>query len=90
MRIPFSKSEIFQNSNLSFKEKRLLLRVIQFCLGGYDKLSNKEVHMRQINSTHVYDKLDIEISKSEFNMLCEYKNKPIVQFFEALGIGKHL
>jgi len=23
-------------------------------------------------------------------MLCEYKDKPIVQFFEALGITKHL
>ena len=28
VRIPFSKSEIFQNSNLSFKEKRQLVRVI--------------------------------------------------------------
>ena len=46
VRIPFSKSEIFQNSNLSFKEKRQLVRVIQFCLSGYDKLSNKEVTSR--------------------------------------------
>ena len=28
VRIPFSKSEIFQNGNLSFKEKRQLVRVI--------------------------------------------------------------
>ena len=43
VKIPFSKSEIFQNEHLSFKEKRQLVRVIQFCLSGYDKLSNKEI-----------------------------------------------
>ena len=80
MRIPFSKSEIFQNGNLGLKEKRQLVRVIQFCLSGYDKLSNKEVTMRQINSTHVYDKLDIELSKAEFTLLCDYKDRPVVQF----------
>ena len=30
--IPFSKSEIFTSSSLSFKEKRQLVRVIGFCL----------------------------------------------------------
>ena len=46
VRIPFSKSEIFKNGNLSLKEKRQLVRVIQFCLSGYDKLSNKEITSR--------------------------------------------
>lgn len=45
---------------------------------------------RQINSTHVNDKLDIELSQSDFSLLCEYKDKPILKFLEALGIGKHL
>ena len=67
-----------------------MVRVIQFCLSGYDKLSNKEVTSRQINSTHVNDKLDIELSQSDFTLLCDYKDRPIVQFFEALNIGKHL
>jgi len=88
--IPFSKSEIFSNTNLSFKEKRQLVRIIQICLSGYDKLSNKEVTLRQINSTHVNEKLDIELSQSDFTLLCEYKDKPIVEFFEALSIEKHL
>ena len=90
VRIPFSKSEIFANGNLSLKEKRQLVRVIQFCLSGYDKLSNQEVSMRQINSTHVNDKLDIELSQSEFTLLCDFKDQPIVRFLEALGIAKHL
>ena len=64
--------------------------MIQFCLSGYDKLSNKEVTSRQINSTHVNDKLDIELSQADFTLLCDYKDRPIVQFFDALNIGKHL
>ena len=91
VRIPFSKAEIFQNSSLSFKEKRQLVRVIQFCLSGYDKLSNKEISLRQINSTHINERMDVELSESEFKLLCDYKDKPIIQFLEqALGIGKHL
>ena len=90
VRIPFSKSEIFQNENLSFKEKRQLVRVIQFCLSGYDKLSNKEVTSSQINSTHVYDKLDIDLSKSDFELLMSYKDRPIAEFLTELGCEKRL
>ena len=53
-------------------------------------MSNKEISSRQINSTHVNDKLDIELSQSEFTLLCDFKDKPIVKFLEALGIDKHL
>lgn len=38
-RIPFSKSEVFANTFLSFKEKRQLVKVIEACLVGYDKMS---------------------------------------------------
>ena len=64
--------------------------MIQFCLSGYDKLSNKEVTSRQINSTHVYDKLDIELSKTDFELLVSYKDRPIVDFLQKLGIEKQL
>ena len=66
MRIPFSKTEIFINQHLTLKEKRQLVRVIEFCLSGYDKLSDKEVTSQIINSTHVYDKLDIELTTQDF------------------------
>ena len=39
VQIPFSKSEISFNTFLSFKEKRQLVRVIELCLSGYDKLA---------------------------------------------------
>ena len=64
--------------------------MIQFCLSGYDKLSNKEITSRQINSTHVYDKLDIELSKTDFELLVSYKDKPIAEFLAKLGIEKQL
>jgi len=41
--IPFSKSEIFVSNSLSLKEKRQLVRVIGFCLSGYDLLSGTEL-----------------------------------------------
>jgi RAB protein geranylgeranyltransferase component A len=39
VKIPFSKSEVFANTFLSFKEKRQLVKVIEACLAGYDRLS---------------------------------------------------
>jgi len=36
VKIPFSKSEIFSNTFLSFKEKRQIVKVIDSCLAGYD------------------------------------------------------
>ena len=38
-RIPFSKSEVFSNTFLTFWEKRQLVKVIEACIAGYDKLS---------------------------------------------------
>jgi len=38
-KIPFSKSEIFSSELLSFKEKRQLVKVIEACLSGYDKIA---------------------------------------------------
>lgn len=66
VRIPFSKSEIFLNQHLTLKEKRQLVKVIELCLRGYDKLSQKEITSKIINSTHVYEKLDIELTAAEF------------------------
>lgn len=38
VKIPFSKSEIFTNSVLTFKEKRQLVKVIEMCLEGTDNM----------------------------------------------------
>jgi RAB protein geranylgeranyltransferase component A len=64
VKIPFSKSEVFSNTFLSFKEKRQLVKVIEACLAGYDKLSQAEITRAKINSTHIYDK-DIDLSESD-------------------------
>ena len=36
VKIPFSKSEIFTNTVLSFKEKRQLVKIIEYCLKAAD------------------------------------------------------
>jgi RAB protein geranylgeranyltransferase component A len=41
-KIPFSKSEVFANTFLTFKEKRQLVKVIEACLAGYDRLAAVE------------------------------------------------
>ena len=64
MKIPFSKSEVFSNTFLSFKEKRQLIKVIEQCIAGYDFLSQEEKTQAKINSTHTYDK-EIELSKAD-------------------------
>jgi len=64
--------------------------VIEFCLSGYDKLSNKEITSAQINSTHIYEKLNIDLSEKEFKMLCNFKSRPVVDFLQELGIEKQL
>ena len=62
VKIPFSKSEIFINTVLSFKEKRQLVKAIEMCLDGTDKMDEaEEATKKSINSTHSYDK---EISLS--------------------------
>ena len=40
VKIPFSKSEIFTNTVLTLKEKRQLVKVIEICLQGADKVEN--------------------------------------------------
>lgn len=52
-KIPFSKSEVFANTFLTFKEKRQLVKVIEACLAGYDLLNERT--QAQVNSTHAYD-----------------------------------
>ena len=72
-RIPFSKSEVFANTFLSFKEKRQLVKVIEACLGGYDKLAGVERTQAKINSTHAYEK-EIELSEEEQTRLSAIKD----------------
>ena len=38
-KIPFSKSEVFGSSLLTFWEKRQLVKVMEACLAGYDKIA---------------------------------------------------
>ena len=90
VRIPFSKSEIFLNQHLTLKEKRQLVKVIELCLRGYDKLSEKEITSKIINSTHVYEKLDIELTPAEFQQLYEHKDRPVAEFLRTLGIEGQL
>ena len=53
VKIPFSKSEIFTNTVLSFKEKRQLVKAIEMCLEGTDKMDKEEEGSKKsINSTH--------------------------------------
>lgn len=89
MKIPFSKSEVFSNTFLSFKEKRQLVKVIESCLSGYDKLAQKELSRSKINSTHAYEK-DIEMSEKDLNKLIEMKDKPIRAFLEEMNIEKRM
>ena len=63
-KIPFSKSEVFSSSLLTFKEKRQLVKVIDACIAGYDKIAQMEKTQAKVNSTHVYEK-EIELSPEE-------------------------
>eukprot|EP00347_Sterkiella_histriomuscorum_P015294 403357571 len=87
--IPFSKSEVFSSSLLSFKEKRQLVKVMEACLSGYDKIAQKEVTQAQINSTHIFEK-EIEINKEEQKNIVENKDKPIRHFLDSMGIEKKM
>jgi RAB protein geranylgeranyltransferase component A len=61
IKIPFSKSEIFVNKILTFKEKRQLVKTIEMCLLGADQI---EQGKKLINSTHEYQK-DITLTEQE-------------------------
>lgn len=58
------------------------MRVIGFCLNGYDLIAGKELTSKIINSTHAYEKLDTTLSKDEISLLLDYKDKPIKLFLE--------
>ena len=62
VKIPFSKSEIFTNTILTFKEKRQLVKAIEMCLEGADSQSENKVKPQ--NSTHEYQK-DISLTEVE-------------------------
>jgi RAB protein geranylgeranyltransferase component A len=47
IKIPFSKSEIFTNTVLSFKEKRQLVKVIEMCLTGTDLEEKRQLEAKQ-------------------------------------------
>ena len=90
VKIPFSKSEVFANTFLTFFEKRQLVKVIDACLAGYDKMSEVEITQAKINSTHMYEK-EIEMSREEQKKLIEARDKPIKEFLEKeMGIGKRM
>ena len=42
MKIPFSKSEVFMNTDLTLGEKRNLVKIINHSLHFYDKYGQKE------------------------------------------------
>jgi RAB protein geranylgeranyltransferase component A len=88
-KIPFSKSEVFGSSLLSFKEKRQLVKVIEACLAGYDKISQIEMTQKRINSTHIYEK-EIEMSAEEQRLMLETKDQPIRVFLQKMGIEKRM
>jgi RAB protein geranylgeranyltransferase component A len=88
--IPFSKSEIFMSDSLSLKEKRQLVKVIGFCLNGYDLLAGTELTSKIINSTRAYEKLDTTLSKEDIAMLLDFKDLKISEFLEKLGLQEHL
>ena len=94
VKIPFSKSEIFVNKVLTFKEKRQLVKVIEYCLFGSDKLkemqeSSKSGKKKPQNSTHVYDK-DTSLSQTEQQDVIDSFDKPIMQLLNAMSIEKRL
>ena len=59
VKLPFSKAEIFVSTVLTFKEKRQLVKAIEMCLEGTDKMKEMEEQSekkKSMNSTHIYDK----------------------------------
>jgi RAB protein geranylgeranyltransferase component A len=86
IKIPFSKSEVFSNKQLNFKEKRQLVRVIEVCIKGYDML---EDHKVKVNSTHVYDK-DIELNSTDLKLCFDLKDQNVSKFFGSLSVGARM
>ena len=38
----------------------------------------------------MYEKLDVELSKSDFELLMSFKDRPIASFLQKIGIEKQL
>jgi RAB protein geranylgeranyltransferase component A len=90
VKIPFSKSEVFSNTFLSFKEKRQLVKVIESCLAGYDHLSQQEITQAKINSTHIYEK-EFTLSKEETAKLDKIKDRPVREYLlKEMGLEKRM
>ena len=97
VKIPFSKSEIFVNQVLTFKEKRLLVKAIEMCLEGTDNLDKIEtekdqenvIKKKSQNSTHQYDK-EVEMTEAEKQEILGKLNEPIRDMFESLNMEKRL
>ena len=89
MKIPFSKSEVFMNKDLSLKDKRNLVKIINHWLHFYDKYGEVDAEERDQNSTHTYEK-DIYVSDKEDLEFEEYKDSPIALYLEHHKIDSNL
>lgn len=90
MKIPFSKSEVFMNKELTLKDKRNLVKIINHCMHFYDKYGEKDSdEYRDQNSTHTYEK-DVYVSEKEDIEFETYKNSPISNYLEHHKIDSKL
>jgi len=90
LKIPFSKSEVFMNTELSLKEKRNLVKIINHSLHFYDKYGQKESEeFKDQNSTHAYEK-DVYVTEKEDLEYLEYKDTPIAEYLEHHKIDSKL
>lgn len=67
--IPFSKSEVFKNPDLSLADKRKLVKLINMCLHFHDQM---EMNV-SINSTHVYEQ-QTHVSQEELDSFNKFKD----------------
>jgi RAB protein geranylgeranyltransferase component A len=87
MKIPFSKSEVFMNTDLNLREKRNLVKIINQSMHFNDKYGLDED--RDHNSTHVYEK-DVYVSSKEDADFVTYKDKPISEYLAHQKIDSKL
>lgn len=100
VKIPFSKSEIFTNNVLTFKEKRQLVKVIEMCLEGTDNMDDeqhdfhsdddeeeKEAARQQKKKSQNSTHIydkDIKLTEKELQQMQEKRNQPIVELFKSM------
>ena len=90
MKIPFSKSEVFMNTDLSLKDKRNLVKIINHSLHFYDKYGEKDLdEYRDQNSTHTYEK-DVYVSEKDDIEFEKYKDSPISEYLNHHKIDANL